>query len=417
MLPSKIPYPFLIIAGCCALMTTSISIPLSCASLFYPSVCEALGVGTGPLSIYMTIQNLVMAGCLPIASKILTSRDVRWVLSGAVILYAASFAAMSLYTSLSMFYVSGVLLGIAGSFLVYLSVPLLVNNWFKARAGTAMGVAYAFIGLGAAIFSPLTGLVITHFGWRTAYVFLGVMMAALSLPFTLFVIRGKPSELGMKAYGEDALPVGSVAADNGGLTRKEAFRTSQFYMVFVFTGLLGINAAFMYHIPSFIQGLHFSAAQASTIMAVGMLGTTLGKLSLGYLIDKIGIMLAGTLGLLVGVVGSLILFIWGHVGVGPLMLGTLFFGVAYACTVLEPPHVVKSVFGNKEYSAIYSVIMVFSAVGTALGMTFFGFMRDASGSYASSISLSILMMVLAMILLVVSLQTGVRLLRSAEVLK
>jgi MFS family permease len=404
----KFPYPFWIIISCCALMTSGISIPLSCAGLFYTSVCQELGVGVGPLSFYMTLQCVASALALPMASRLLSTRDARAVLSGAVLLCALSFGVMGLYRSLAWFYVSGVLLGVSGSFLVYLCVPILVNNWFRQRVGTAMGVAYAFIGVGAAIFSPITGYAIKNFGWRPSYMFLGVMIALISLPFTLFVIRGKPAELGLTAYGEDDAPqAGAAVADLRGVTKAQALGTFQFYMVFVFAGLLGVTAAFMYHVPTYIISLGFDATTASTVVSAGMVGVTMGKLGVGYLIDRIGILKAGPLGILIGFVGVGLLYLSGAVGAPSLlMFGTLLFGVAYSCTVLEPPHVVKRIYGNRDYGAIYSYVMVASSFGTASGSSLFGFMRDATGSYTTSIVAVLGMLLGAATLVVAALVTG-----------
>jgi MFS family permease len=392
-------------------MTSGISIPLSCAGLFYTSVCKELGVGVGPLSFYMTLQCIASAVALPMASKLLSTKDARVVLSGAVILCAISFGVMGFYDQLGWFYVSGVGLGISGSFLVYLCVPILVNNWFKQKVGTAMGIAYAFIGVGAAIFSPITGYVIKYFGWRSSYMFLGIMIALISLPFTIFVIRGKPAELGMTPYGAGAsATAGSVVADRSGVTKSHALKTMQFYITFIFAGLLGVNAAFMYHVPSYISSLGFDATVASAVVSAGMVGVTLGKLGVGCLIDKIGILKAGPIGIITGLLGALLLFVSGSVG-GPVFLmgGTLLFGVAYACTVLEPPHVVKKVFGNRDYSSIYSYVMVASSFGTAFGSSLFGFMRDATGSYTSSLVSVLAMLCSATVLLVIAITTSKKL--------
>jgi len=404
---AKFPYAFWIIIGCCALVTSSVSIPLNCAGLFYAPVSKELGVGIGPLSIYLTIQCVCIAVCLPLAGKLLSMYDVRYIFTSAILLYAFSFGAMGFYHSLYQFYISGALLGVAGALTFYLAIPLLVNNWFKKSAGTAMGVAYAFIGVGAVIFSPITGYAITNFGWRHSYMFLGLMIAVVSLPFTIFIIRGKPSELGLKAYGEGEATgeTQQLGGDDWGVTKAQAIRMPQFYVVFVFAGLLGLAAAFMYHVPTYIVNKGFSSAMASSVVAVGTIGITGGKLGVGYLIDKIGILRAGILGITVGVCGILVLAIFGHIGLPLLMLGTALFGVSYACTVLEPPHVVKAIFGSKDYSRIYSLIMVCSSFGTAFGASAFGFMRDATGSYASSLVLVVVMYATASVLLFVSMAT------------
>ena len=65
-----------------------------------------------------------------------------------------------------------------------------MNNWFKAKAGTALGFAMAFMGIGGAIFAQITGALIESIGWRPTYIVLGVMYRTINftiLHFSLFV--------------------------------------------------------------------------------------------------------------------------------------------------------------------------------------------------------------------------------------
>ena len=82
-----------------------------------------------------------------------------------------------------------------------------MNNWFKAKVGTSLGIAMAFMGVGGAIFAQITGVLIESIGWRSTYIVLGVIVAILILPFSIFVIRSKPEQLNMTAYGADEVDV------------------------------------------------------------------------------------------------------------------------------------------------------------------------------------------------------------------
>ncbi len=399
----NIPYPVLIIAGCCALMTSGIAIPLNCAGFFYTPVSEELGTGTGPFSLYMTIQYIVMALMLPMAGKILSTKNIRLALSAAVLLYALGFGAMGFYSSLFQFYLSGVLMGIGGAFIIYLPVPILINNWFKEKVGLAMGLAYAFIGLGAAVFSPITGYLLTTFGWRTAYVSLALMMALISLPFTLCIIRRTPEELGLQPYGKKQDVQVFAASDTSGICKSAALKMPAFYMSFLFAGLLGLLAAIMYHLPSYISSNGSSTAVVSTCMSAAMIGTTCGKLWIGYLNDRIGVALAAPVGILTGFAGILAVMFGTNLMV--LAIGMFLFGIGFSCTVLEPPLVVKGIFGNRDYSSIYSYVMVASSTGTALGASLLGFLRDATGTYMTSLIAVLGMQLLAVCMVVMAMRT------------
>lgn len=101
---------------------------------------------------------------LPFAGKFLNKFDVRYILTIGGIINALAFGLMGFYTSAWNFYISGVALGIGSTFLIYGTIPLLINNWFKAKAGTALGFAMAFMGIGGAIFAQITGALIESIG-------------------------------------------------------------------------------------------------------------------------------------------------------------------------------------------------------------------------------------------------------------
>ena len=407
--PQKgLPYHFRIVISCCVLMTTGIAIPLTCASAFFPTISDALGVGIGQVSMIMTIQCVVLALLLPFAGKMLATKDVRVVLSVATILYGLGMGLQSFYTSLYQFYFSGVIMGVAGAFIVYLCVPLLINNWFRKRVGLAMGLAYAFAGIGATIFSPITGYIIDNHGWRDAYLFLGAAILILSLPFTLFVLRGRPEEIGLKPYGaeEEGENAGTAAAALDGVPREAALKSAQFYQLFFFAGLLGIAAATMYQITSYMVSLGYSTTVGASVVAVGTIGVTAGKVGIGYLNDRIGLEGAACIGIGTGTAGVAVLLLGHGFGLPAMFAGAAMLGVSYACTALEPPLVVRKVFGGRDYTQIFSIIMISSSMGTAFGTSILGFIKDMTGSFAASLVMVIVMLVAALALVLVALKTA-----------
>ena len=64
---------------------------------------------------------------------------------------------------------SGVVFGLAGSFIFVVPAPILIDNWFKKHKGLALGCAMSFSGIGGAVLSPVFTLLIETFGWREAY--------------------------------------------------------------------------------------------------------------------------------------------------------------------------------------------------------------------------------------------------------
>lgn len=188
---------------------------------------------------------------------------------------------MGTYNSVIPFYISGVALGIGSTFLIYGSIPLIMNNWFKAKAGTSLGFSMAFMGVVGAIFAQVTGILIESIGWRQTYMALGVIVALLILPFTIFVIRSKPEQLNMKAYGEDEVDVENTKVDKTpetGVEKRTALKSPAFYLVLLFTGLFGLASTVSFHVPNFVESIGFTAAMAATGVTCVTIGQTGGEI-------------------------------------------------------------------------------------------------------------------------------------------
>jgi MFS family permease len=94
-------------------------------------------------------------------------------------------------SSLWQFYLYYTLLGGFGA--AALDAPLLANvgNWFDRNKGLALGVALAGRALGQGLVPFTAGLLIAHYGWRSAYAILGIVCVAVMLPLAVF-IRNPP---------------------------------------------------------------------------------------------------------------------------------------------------------------------------------------------------------------------------------
>ncbi|MCM3568092.1 MFS transporter [Neobacillus mesonae] len=378
----KFHYAWWIAVACCAIYAGSVGIIVSCAGLFYKSVSTELGVGTADIVFYTTLMYFVITITLPFAGKIFSKFNMRLILSVAALTDALAFGLMGTYTSVYHFYVSGVLLGISNSFLIYAAVPLIINNWFKVKMGTVLGVSMTFMGIGGAICAPIAGYLIETIGWRSSYMALGVFVAVLTLPFTIFVIRKDPKEKNMTAYGAESVEKSfKKVVEETGFPFKQAIKSVPFYGLFIFTGLLGLVVTVSFHIPNHLLSEGFSTSFAATVVTCVMIGQTSGKFLLGWLNDKVGIKMTNLVGIGSGMIGILLILFSGRFGGISIYIGGLTFGIGYSCSTLLPPFMIKAVFGNRDYASIYSMIMSSATLAIAVGTTIFGFAYDITGSY------------------------------------
>lgn len=380
----KIHYAWWIMVASAAIYAASVGIIVSCAGLLYRAVAEDFNVGVSEISLYTSLMYLTVTILLPFAGKVLNKFDIRYILTIAGIINALAFGLMGTYNSVIPFYISGIALGIGSTFLIYGSIPLIMNNWFKVKAGTSLGIAMAFMGIGGAIFAQITGGLIESIGWRSTYMVLGIAVAILILPFSIFVIRSKPEELNMSAYGEDEVDTKTFASSKmpeTGVLKGAALKSPAFYLVLLFTGLFGLASTVSFHVPNFVQSIGFTAAMAATGVTCVTIGQTGGKFMLGAINDKFGIKSALFVGIGGGMLGVVALLISDSFGIGMLYAGALLFGIGFSGSTLLPPVVIREVFGERDYASIYTTIMSSSTLGVAVGTTLFSYIFDSTGSY------------------------------------
>lgn len=218
-------YAFLIVA--CGIVITCVpcALVLSCAGIYFTPVANYFGVSKAEVSLYFSILNVAMMITLPVAGKLMSSMDLRVVLSACVVIDGVTLAAMSAIDAVWQFYIAGIALGIGTAPLIYMAVPTLINAWCKKKVGFFIGLCMAFTGIGGVIFNPVgTALISTGpDGWRTGYLVFAALVLVITLPFTLFVIRSKPADKGLAPYGADEVveESGAPATPRVGRLRKQ----------------------------------------------------------------------------------------------------------------------------------------------------------------------------------------------------
>jgi MFS family permease len=84
-------------------------------------------------------------------------------------------------------------------------LPVIVTRWFHRHMGLAVGIYWGALGSGPVFFAPLFSYLIETRGWQQAFTFIGVGLGVVLFAFSL-LIRGRPSEKGLTAYGEEEVP-------------------------------------------------------------------------------------------------------------------------------------------------------------------------------------------------------------------
>lgn len=435
-------YAYAIVASCIAIMFFPCAIILTCFGIFITPVTQYFGVPKVSFSLVFSVICLTMMVALPITGRLLKKYSMRTILTIDTLLCGLAYGAMGLVQAVWQLYICGIVIGIGLPSLIFLAVPTLIGNWFSKRVGFFTGLCFAFTGIGGALFNPIGSTLIASGsdGWRMCYFIFAAIILVCTLPFTFFVVRDKPSDLGLLPMGSDEKNVEactdtsittntdtdvatSASTDaktttegahaqsslDDGISAHTALRMPSFFMIGAFYALITLNQQISQFFPSYAATFSTMApeiaAAGGLIAGAVMVGQAVGKIVLGALNDT-SERIACFVGVLCGVVGLVLL--WLKITALPIMLlGAALFGVVYAMTTVETPILVRAVFGNKDYTVIYSRIAIVSSLMSAIALVVWSLIVDGStGGYDILFGLGFVLMLSCLILALFALRTA-----------
>ena len=278
--------------------------------------------------------------------------------------------------------------GIGGSGRRDSAGSLVVSIWFKAKRGLAIGIMSAGVGIGGLLMSPLVGsYLIPVFGWSAALLILAILALVIIIPLGWFVIRTKPSDMGLIPDGTDSpaktkiSPIASLSSS--GMTPNEALVSSTLWLIvwaFFISGFAFM--AVLQNVVPHLQDLKYPIATVTAAMSVISLGSALGKFSFGWLSDRILAKYAAFIGMVLQLGGILIfIFIGSTSQVSLIWVGAILLGLGIGSWLPTMLMITGRQFGLLFYGSIFGIVIMFQTFGNALGPFFAGRMYDSAGNY------------------------------------
>ncbi|MCP4755664.1 MAG: MFS transporter [Proteobacteria bacterium] len=314
---------------------------------------------------------------------------------GAVI-SGLGFAAMPLVNSLIGFYlIYGILVSIGMSAMLYIPAFTVIAKWFSRRLSFAISILAIGAGLGGFICTPIAALLISNYGWRSAFLILGITIWVVVLPLT-FLIKNSPEEIGLRCDNDPPLDVDleSDAAQQGpngsqesansvvevDYTLKQALASSTFWIIAVtlFFQSMAHNVVFVHGVIALTDG---GIAYAQAAFAIGLLTlvSLIGRLVFGYLGDHIDKRYLFTVSYFMIGAGVLTLS-YAH----EMMIVYVFialFGIGFGATIPLMAAIRAEYFGRAALGKIQGFMTPVTMLAGATGPITAGYLFDTTGSY------------------------------------
>ena len=279
--------------------------------------------------------------------------------------------------------------GLGQSALSVVSLAM-IGQWFVRRIDMAMAIYSIVLSVGFMIAFPVVGSLVQSWGWRAAWLSIGVVLIVVLAPMSVMLVRRSPESIGVAPDGQpqpvhishSGHPVHPVhVAQLDGATLPEALLTPAFWIFSTGAALYGLVAsgiglfnesilaergfgADVYYQTLVVTALTALAGnfgggwlalrwQLSTLLAVSLFVLALGLAALPHVSTIVHVMLWAT-----------------AMGLGGGLVMVLFFSVW------------PRVYGRKHLGRIQGAAQAMTVVASAVGPLMLAWCVELTGSYA-----------------------------------
>ena len=291
----------------------------------------------------------------------------------------------------------------------YITANPTVVKWFVEKRGLALGLSQSGLGIGIILIPPLAGWMISAFGWRQACIILGVAVG-IFLFSTAFLLVGHPEKMGLLPDGREGnLPGKSLGPFPPEVTRPRIYQEVSWSVAeaihmksfWVLTALFFCTWLFVFfplvHLVIFAMDIGLSQEAALIALSVLGGGSTLGRLVMGFISDRIGRKRAMAVNLGLQVFSWL--WIMATTSSWMLIVFAGAFGFSYGGVSTVFPAIVGDYFGRLKAASIIGAIFTLAGSAAAVGPLVGGYIFDLTDSYQLAFLMGALTNLLSFVLL------------------
>jgi len=334
-------------------------------SVISSRVPEEWGWNEDDKSLPYMVACLVFSLIMVPAGRMQDKISPRFVATIGGILVGIGFIFASMTTSVWIFVLGfGVLAG-AGIGFGYASATPPAVKWFPAaKTGMIAGIVVSGFGLASVYAAPLTKSLITHLGFKTAIMLLGILFLVVVAVLSQIL---KPPPKGYVPAGQEPSKKGQVGDKKEEFLPQEMLRTWQFYVIW-FMYVCGAGAGLMV-IGKLdpIARNQVGIKLGFVLVAVLAIGNGGGRILAGMLSDKIG---RKATFLICFVSQAVLIFLLSRANIEN-SLGTIpamaiisaLIGANYGANLSLFPSITKDFYGLKNFGMNYGLVFTAWGVG------------------------------------------------------
>lgn len=340
------------------------------------------GVAAGAFSISAIVQGVLSPGVGGLVDRVGPRRII---LGGALVLGVACILGSRITSLWHLYLVVGVLTAVGLCAVGHVPSGALVAQWFAHRQASMMGLVFSGMGVGVLTLGPLAQWLIVRYGWRDAYLALGVGTLLVLMPIVWFGVREAP------AGTARAMPRGDAPPPAADIDVRDAMRTRAFWALFaayLFTPLAVFPV--VTHQVAFAVDHGYDPLFVAGIFGITGLMSIAGRIVFGVAADRIGRVEAAGISYGCTAAGTLALLsieVWPHVAA--LYAYAVLFGLGFGARGPIITAIAAQRFPGRRFGAIYGYMSIGNGIGGALGPWFAGALFDVSGTYRAAFLIAV----------------------------
>jgi MFS family permease len=359
------------------------SLPFYTQGLFIEAWIADFGWTRAQASLGILGSTLALAAVLPFIGSIVDRYGLVTPVMISLLGLSLAYVLLGMFVqSIATFVILAMLQAILGSASSPLAYTRAINAVFNKQRGLALGVALSGAGVAATFGPTLISNAIDAFGWRGAYYAMALFTLVVGAVIVLVLSRLNGAKT--------AASIDMEAANRDFLVAK-ASRTYWTIMAAIFCLSLGLGGLMIHFVPILLD-VGFATNAAVKIAGVIGIAVVLGRLLVGFAVDRIFAPRVAIAILLACISGVLALALLGSVVAVP---AAFVIGFSVGAEVDLIGYLVARYFGMHAYGQIYGRQYSTFLIATGLSPVILGAVRDATGTYTASLITAAAFMVIS----------------------
>ena len=369
-------------------------------SVFVEPISQDLQLSSASIASAYGLATLIAAFLLPYMGKLIDRYGARFSLIIISIILGISCIFFGAASNFLMLTVGFGFLRFFGQGSLMLGCANLVSQWFDSKRGFAMSLMALGFGMSMAVHPPLSQLLIDEYGWKYAWIILGVSTWIIMVPALFILAWNNPENIGLKPDGEKKtkLTKDEVQVIEG-LNLKEALKENSFYILAaMWFGMAMLVTTLHFYQVTILTNQGISTEYAASLFTISAVAMVVFMPLVGKFFDNFPTKYVLATGLLINSI-SLISITYSNNDAYSLFYA-ISFGINNAFSMTMFGYIWPRYFGRKHLGSIQGTGQMIGVIGASLGPLPVGFAIDYLGSSLITIRyLSIYPIIMAVIII------------------